>query len=211
VPVPDLARGAEKPVEVIGIAGRRGREIGGIEGLGPRGRDWVIFEPLPEEARRVVYVVDRSGSMTETLRFVKLELRRALEALGPQHQFHVIFYNAGPPLEMPSRRLVAATEANRDRALAFIDTVIAEGETDPSGALERAFRVRPEVVYLLTDGEFDRAVVDLVRRLNAGGGVRVSTIGFLTRSGEDVLRAIAETTGGAYRHVTEEDLGLLAR
>jgi len=91
----------------------------------------------------------------------------------------------------------------------FIDDVVAMGETDPSRAIDRAFAVRPDLVYLLTDGEFDRAVIGQIGRLNAGGKVRVHTIGFVYTSGEEVLKEIAAGNGGLYKFVSTDDLAAL--
>ena len=114
--------------------------------------------------------------------------------------------SSGPPLEMPTRRLVSATDRTKEMAFEFIEGIIAEGETDPSKALERAFAVRPELVYLLTDGEFDRTIVGLVGRLNAAAKVKVHTIAFRYRLGEKVLKEIADGNGGNYKFVPGEDL-----
>jgi hypothetical protein len=131
--------------------------------------------------------------------------------LPDDKSFHVIFYSSGPPVEMPTRRLVEATEHNKQLAFEFVDGVIAQGETDPSKAIERAFACQPELIYLLTDGEFDRQIVDLVKRLNAGGKVTVHTIGFLYQSGAEVLKQIANDNGGNFKLVTEQDLANLAK
>ncbi|MGB3086348.1 MAG: VWA domain-containing protein [Phycisphaerae bacterium] len=162
-------------------------------------------------ARTAVYVVDRSGSMTDSIKFVKWELKRSIGELNKGQKFHVIFYSSGPPLEMPTRRLVSATDRNKEMAFEFIDNIIAEGQTDPSKALERAFACRPELIYLLTDGEFDKANVGLVKRLNAASKVKVHTIGFLYRIGEVVLKRIADENGGNYKFVSERDLEDLVR
>lgn len=200
-------------IPVIGWGGNR--KIGDLpEGEG-RGRGGGLFpkEPQEEGARRIVYVVDRSGSMTDSLYIVKMELRTSITEVGEETEFHVIFYSSGAPIEMPTRRLVHATERNKRLAYEFIDTVIAGGETDPSQAIKRAFAVRPELVYLLTDGEFDRGIIDLVKRLNVGGGVRVFTIGFLYThpgtAGEGILKRIAAENGGEYKFVSEQDLASL--
>ena len=195
-------------IPIIGIGG--GPRGGGPESFGTRSGD-----PFPpewiEEARKIVYVVDRSGSMTDSIDYVKEELKRSIGELAEEKEFHVLFYSSGPCVEMPMRRLVDATGRNKQFAYEFVDGIIAQGETDPSDALRRAFAVRPEVIYLLTDGEFDRAIVGLVRGLNAGGRVRVHTIGFLyTRPGtsaEGVLKQIAAENGGNYKFVSERDLG----
>ena len=159
-----------------------------------------------EEPRGIVYVIDRSGSMTCSLDYVKSELKRSIGELSEDDEFDVIFYSSGPPVEMPTRRLVNATERNKQLAFQFIDGVIAQGETDPAGAIERAFAVKPDIIYILTDGEFDRAIVALVKRLNADAKVTVHTIGFLYREGEPILKQIADQNGGRYRFVSEKDL-----
>ncbi|HET6442147.1 MAG TPA: VWA domain-containing protein [Phycisphaerae bacterium] len=158
---------------------------------------------------KIVYVLDRSGSMTDSMDYVKFEVKQAIGELGEANEFHVIFYSSGPPVEMPTRRLVEATERNKQLAFEFIDGVIPQGKTDPSKALERAFAVKPERIYLLTDGEFDRAIIDLVKRLNPDKQVAVHTIGFLYKLSEEVLKEVARENGGEYRFVSEKDLEAL--
>jgi DNA-directed RNA polymerase subunit RPC12/RpoP len=212
-PFPDVASNNLEQLDVIGVGGG-GKEIGGFEGLGS-GRGFFGAGPGgdegTDEAAKIVYVVDRSGSMTDSIDFVKYELKRSIGELSDAKEFHVIFYSSGPPVEMPTRRLVAATDRNKQMAFEFVDSVIATGETDPSKALERAFECKPDLVYLLTDGEFDRAIIDLVKRLNVGGKVTVHTIGFLYRTGEAVLQKIANDSHGNYKFVSEQDLANLAQ
>ena len=162
-------------------------------------------------AKKIVYIVDRSGSMTDSINYVKYELKRSISELGEDTAFHVIFYSSGPPVEMPTRRLVAGTDRNKQLAFEFVDGIIPQGETDPSKALERAFAVGPELIYLLTDGEFDKAIIGLVKRLNVGNKVTVHTIGFLYRTGDEVLKTIAEQNNGNYKFVSEADLATLVQ
>jgi len=207
-PVPDVATNNMEVLKVIGVGGG-GNVLGGWEGLG-QGRGFFGAGGEEEVAHKIVYVVDRSGSMTDSIDYVKFELKRSIGELGEETEFHVIFYSSGPPVEMPTRRLVPATERNKQLAFEFIDSIIAQGETDPSKALDRAFAVGPELVYLLTDGEFDKAIVDRVDRLNGGDEITVHTIGFLYRIGEKVLKQIAEQNNGNYKFVSEADLATLA-
>ena len=210
-PFPDVASNKLEEVEVIGV-GAGGNQIGGFEGLGDgsgRGSGSGFFGTAAEEASKIVYVVDRSGSMTDSIVFVKYELKRSIRELGPEKQFHVVFYSSGPALEMPARRLVSATDANKQKAFEFIDSVIPQGETDPSDALSRAFAVNPELIYLLTDGEFDKAIVGQVAKANASKKVTVHTIGFLYKMGEKILKDIAAQNNGTYKFVAESDLETL--
>ena len=160
-----------------------------------------------------MFVVDRSGSMTDSIDYVKYGLKSAIGELTEEDEFHVIFYSSGPPVEMPSRRLVPAKENNKKLAFEFIDGIIPKGETDPSKAIELAFAAGPDkdTICILTDGEFDHSIVDLVRRLNAERKVKVHTIGFLYKTGEAVLKEIARENGGEYRFVSEKDLARLVQ
>jgi len=198
----------DRLVGIIGMADDR--QMGGVEGLtsgGPRLFPQVWGIPgQASETGKVVYVVDRSGSMTDSLEIVKAELRRSVSDLEEGSQFHIIFYSSGPAIEMPTRRLVHATEHNKQLAFEFIDPIVAAGGTDPSQAIERAFAVKPDLIYLLTDGEFDRSIIDLVKQRNVGGKVKVYTIGFLYSPENRVLREIAEQNGGKYKFISEADL-----
>jgi len=177
----------------------------------PVERSAEFFAVKSGPAARVVFVVDRSGSMTDSIDYVKYELKRSIRALAEEQLFDVIFYSSGPFVEMPPRRLADATDRNKQVAVEFVDSVIAQGQTDPSGALERAFELQPDAIYLLTDGEFDKATVGLVKRLNAAGKVKVHTIGFIYRAGEPILKDIAAQNGGEYKFVTEKDLADLVK
>jgi len=159
-----------------------------------------------EISHTIVYVIDRSSSMTGSLHYVKSELKRSIGELGEDTLFHVIFLSSGTPLELPSRRPMKATDLTKQLAFEFIDGIIPQGETDPVEAIKRAFAVGPDLIYLLTDGEFDRNVVDLTKRLNTGDKVTVYTIGLLHRGGEDVLKQIAEQNGGNYKFFSEKAL-----
>jgi phage FluMu protein Com len=211
-PFPDVASNNLERLEVFGVGGG-GKEIGGFEGLGTGRGGFFGVGDTEEKAvqHKIVYIVDRSGSMTDSMDFVKFELKRSIGELGEENEFHVIFFSSGPPVEMPTRRLVNATERNKQVAFEFIDSVVPQGETDPSKALERAFACGADLIYLLTDGEFDKEIIGLIKRLNIGGKVTVHTIGFIYKDGEQILKEIAKENNGNYKFVSEKDLATLAQ
>ena len=218
-PFPDVASNNLNEVQVIGV-GAGGKQIGGFEGLGTGsgrgtgtggGGFFGAGGDDSDEANKIVYIVDRSGSMTDSIDYVKYELKRSIRELGPEKQFHIIFFSSGPALEMPARRLVSATEANKTKAFEFVDGIIAQGETDPDEAIKRAFACGCELIYLLTDGEFDKSVVDTIKNLNKGGKVTVHTIGFIYKDGEKILKDIASQNNGNYKFVSEADLATLVQ
>jgi hypothetical protein len=167
--------------------------------------------PLGAEPCKVVFISDRSGSMTDSIDLLKYALKRAIGQLTEADMFDVLFMSSGPPAEMPTRRLVNANERNKQLAFDFIDSIIPQGETDPVGSLKRAFALQPDAIFMLTDGGFYREVVDLVNRLNVGKRVKVNTICLLYKNGEPVLKEIAEQNGGTCRFVSDADLAELAR
>ncbi len=57
--------------------------------------------------RRIVYVVDRSGSMLDTFQYVRQELKRSISALRRTQKFHVIFFSSGM-VENTPKRLVSS-------------------------------------------------------------------------------------------------------
>jgi hypothetical protein len=212
-PVPDVASGNLQPIEVIGVGGG-GTELGGMAGFGTgrgggSGGGGAEFFGVGGVARKVVYVVDHSGSMTDSIMYVKFELKRSIRMLKPNQQFHVIFYSSGPALEMPSRKLMPATEGNKLAANEFIDSIVPVGQTDPSEALSRAFQQDPELIYLLTDGDFDKKIIDHIDKLNTAKKVTIHTIGFIYSIGEPILQEIAKRNAGSYRFVGENDLSEL--
>jgi hypothetical protein len=182
---------------------------GGIPGFGAvvaTADGTSFFGTSLADAKKIVYVVDRSGSITDSMMYVKFELRRSIRSLAADRQFYVVFFSSGPAVPMPSGKMVSATENNKMLAAEFIDGIVPVGQTDPSEALKLAFAEKPEAVVLLTDGEFDQKVVPLIDTLNKERKVAVHTFCFLYSQGEAILQEIAKKNGGTYRYVSDVDL-----
>lgn len=177
------------------------------------------FSGAGGEAYNVVYMIDRSGSMVAGFDQVRGELLKSIAALDGRQYFHVIFFGGRRPQENPARKLVPATEANKQAARAFIETIASSGVTQPIPAVNRAFDVllkarksRPgKLIYMLTDGDFtgemrftdNEAVLAAIRSRNADKKAVIHTLLYGKRSaeGEKVLKAIAEENGGKYLFV----------
>ena len=93
------------------------------------------------------------------------------------------------------------------------------GQTDPIPALEAVAKMQPELIYLLTDGDFsgpgNQAVVDYCQK-TFGAKTKINTIALIARESKDnpqdleyvkVLQQIAKTSGGKFKYVTDDDLG----
>ncbi|NQU75791.1 MAG: VWA domain-containing protein [Planctomycetes bacterium] len=176
-------------------------------------------------AHHVVYVVDGSGSMVDSLgrgrnltEFgpVRLELLHSIAELTAEQTFHVIFFFDTHLDEKRPCRLVSATDPDKCEAAKFLAGIVARGQTDPVPALKRAFEVlaqadrrkKGKLIYLLTDGQFpdNRKVLQTLAELNAGGKVQINTIllSYGLPEAERVLKQIAKANGGVYKLVGED-------
>ena len=164
---------------------------------------------------RFVYVLDRSASMAEPegrpLAVAKQELLRSVEELGDVQQLSLVFYNDRVQVFSPPGtrgRLVFATDENRRAAARFIGSVRAAGGTRHADALVTAFRLDPDVVFLLTDADAkdDLGAEEIARLARLAGGARLLVVQF----GDDQRRSpgleqLAERCGGNYRVLSLED------
>ena len=191
----DETDGAGRPQLPIGQTRVR---VFGVEGVGSR----------------FVYAFDRSISMTGApLRAAKAELIRSLEALGPTHRFHALFFNtrvAAFDLTGGRRRIAYATDENKRRAVGFVRSITADGGTDRFGALMRAVRHRPDVVFFLTDADDPMTPAELVEAIEeSAGAVTIQVIEFGKGPGggrRNFLVELAERTGGGYVYVDTDRL-----
>ena len=164
--------------------------------------------------RRIIFVCDSSGSMEGEAKFLLLqELRKAIEPLVVEQSFNIIFFSGERfPSAFPDG-LKPATRKFKGEAGTFLDNLTVGGSTNPIPALEAAFRMKPDLVFFLTDGRFDTlagydAVIGTVERLNGDNEAIVNTIQFINRDeeAERVLKKIAFDSGGVYRFVGKDDL-----
>jgi hypothetical protein len=158
-------------------------------------------------ARRIVYVVDRSGSMIDSFLYVQEELKRSILDLRRSQKFHVIFFNAGPPLESPPKRLVSAIEGHKRQFFEFLDTVLPRGDTKPERAMQRALSLEPDLIYLLSDGiDFQPSLLRRLDEWNDRRRTRICTIAYLDQTGRELLELIAREHNGEFIFVSENDL-----
>lgn len=198
-------------IPVIGLGGGPTGSGGdaGPPGVSLGGGGGVNFFGLRSSApgvRSIVYVVDRSGSMTDTFMAVRAELKRSVGELRRSQKFHVIFYNSGDPTENPPLKPVPAIEANKRAFYEFLDTVTPTGGTRPERALRQALALEPDLIYFLSDGVFEAEVVERVKEWNRGSRTKVYTIAYLDPQGRKLLELISRQNGGEFKFVSEHDL-----
>jgi hypothetical protein len=135
--------------------------------------------------------------------------------LRPIQSFNIIFFQDEKAAAL-DQGLLVANPSNKDKALKWLDTITTTGTTNPIPGIEMAFRSRPQLVYLLTDADFpdNRAVKDLVAKVNGGRQTKVNTIVFTSDDGQkdastafvELMKEIAKDNGGVFTSVKETDL-----
>jgi hypothetical protein len=192
-------------------AGAGGAGSGPPAGKGPGARFFGTYA----EGQRFVFVIDSSQSMLEDARWLSLrrELRRALQSLSPDQEFLVISFDAGPHPMFgkfpPEAQFLTATEENIDRLNRWVSSIIHGGNTLPASAIGIAMQLKPDAIFLLSDGEIrDSTLQDLRifnRRIDENGDVRViipiHTVLLYSHIGFATLRAIAEENNGVFTPV----------
>jgi hypothetical protein len=161
---------------------------------------------LPPPAS-TAYVCDASGSMMEKMPALKRELSYAVMRLRPWQEFSVIFFQDEQPSVL-SPSLVRATPGNKKVAETFIDDATTIGSTDPIPGIKKAFAQHPQIMFLLTDGDFPNndAVLAEIRLLEKQQHVVIHTIAFVGDNDRQtnflvLLKQVAKETGGTFKKV----------
>jgi hypothetical protein len=166
-----------------GAGGLFGAGTGGLAtfGSGLGGAATAQFFGTRIEGRRIVFVLDNSGSMQAgRLETVIAELKRSVDALAENQEFYIIFYSdAAYPLFYPHGvdHYIRPTDRNKRQLAAWLETVelcLGDAVID---ALAAAISIEPDTVFLLSDGRI-QGEKKMQFLLGAGGGeFPIHTIG----------------------------------
>src|SRR5207253_1174338 len=98
------------------------------------------------------------------------DLAAHIDRLTDKQTFQVVTYNQSVAY-LTDRELIPATAENKRKLVTFIANLAAYGQTEHSRGLLAALRLKPEVIFLLTDGgdpPLDAGQLRLVREQAAG-------------------------------------------
>jgi hypothetical protein len=186
----------------------------------------------PQRGSNVVFVLDQSLSMSgkksaaarrelvKTLQDLDLGTNQSfyiytatneisfkgdLQDLGTNQSFYILFFHFSGYDAMPTSGLLQATPQSIRSVTNWIFSVGNHYGSDPTTAMQRALEFKPDTIWLLSDGEFSSKVPKAIRAANDSVNARIHTVGFYERTGEPVLRQIADENGGTYRFVPPPD------
>lgn len=158
-------------------------------------------------AKRIMFVIDMSGSMREVdipvegkgkqkrMEVVKDELIRCIKSLKKDVKFNILAYDDKLKFWKPIQQgsaLLQAVDANKQDAMRWVSTLKENGMTHTDDALKKAFEpVEVNQIILLSDGapmKMDKGgqqtptptgpILEMVKGLNRLRGVKINTFGF---------------------------------
>jgi hypothetical protein len=173
----------------------------GLAGGDKRFGNSVNFYGIDADGQDFVFVVDCSGSMSGTpFQRAKKELQRSVENLAWSQRYFIFFFS-DDAYPMPGDDLIKAVPENVLDTRRWLKRAVCGGGTNPLPALLAAINLQPDAIFLLSDGEFDADAIMQVDAAEPATPIPIHTIGFVSRQGEPMLKALSQVTGGTYRFV----------
>jgi len=195
-------------------------------GLGPLGVSGgsiaagpgISFLGVHSRADSAVIIIDTSGSMIDGWNYVESEVKSTIRDMRPYQKFAVIVFSDHDQILGPNY-LLRATTAARQAIDDQLDNVAPQGHNDDMlmpflTPFQRAFTMRPDSIYFLTDGNFDSRLIKSVADLYAGRNIPVYTFAYLddpdgAASDADSiakLKLIAAETRGEFHIISQSVL-----
>jgi len=202
-------------IAVIGVQGNKAMPAGSRVGDDPFG---VGMYGVGGSAETIVYIVDASGSLVDALPFVIEELKDSLRKLSSRQKFAVIFFQRDQALPVNRGPYRKATPDNVKDVADWISlesgNLVPRGSSNPLPALELGLRLRPDLMYILSDnitgrGQFAVEQTELLETIEErkAPNTKINTIQFLTPDPLGTLQIIAERNGGRFRFVDKSVVG----
>ena len=164
---------------------------------------------IPVCAKRIVFVLDTSGSMRGSpLYAAKTALLQVVDSLPESVNFDVVMFDKTVTVWQP--RLIPASRQAKTELKSTVQNRGMQSGTVSFAAIEAAFKLEPEAIYFLSDGQPTDSQPDQIfntfSTLNRTRRVSLHTIGVVTDKGNAAslilfMKPLAERNYGSYRLV----------
>lgn len=214
-------RRSDSEPAATGADGRGSREKRDGDGQ-DEGRPRASFFGHAISGQRIVFVLDCSGSMRapsgvkkklageeqpggrrmfgHLSRWERLveELSAALQSLDAGVEFSIVLFSEG--FYELEGGMQTADSRGKEKAIRWIGRMETGRNTYPFPALQHALNHSPDVLYFLTDGDFDGAVIKQVTWINSrlDQPATIHTIGLGDLRGRVRLTKLARSNGGEF-------------
>ncbi len=211
--VVELATDADVPNRDLVLDVRQDQPFRGVlAGVTPQGTQefcaivassaFSMATPVP---RRIVFVLDRSGSMSgQRIAQARTAVLACLGALDAGDQVGFVAFDSYPSMFEPA--LCAADDGTRAALRTHLEQIHASGGTELQSALTCAADILGEAggdVLLITDGEVSET--ESITAAMARSNLHVYCLGIGDAGQDRFLAHLARVTGGASRYVTARE------
>ena len=182
----------------------------GKKGSDSRAGQSVGFGELIGKGQSFVYVIDRSASMKwgggAPMRHAIGEAISSVNSLDTRlgaRKFQALAFNDDVVFWKSTPLLQNVTLENKESCVRFLETLSAEGGTAPEKALEAGLKLRPDVIFFLTDadGELSEQSLIHLRDLRRQYNVKQINVIEFARETDPVKKSfkrLAGENGGVY-------------
>lgn len=174
----------------------------------------VKFFGAGAEGTKFIFVIDCSGSMSSEYRWETAcrELKYAIEGLTAKQMYYVFLYNHDTfGMSDKTPKLVRANAANKKKTFEWIDEKYPYGDTMPWKSLRTSLELKPDAIFLLSDGELRDNSVRLLKTFNIDRDedrytlgkykIPIHTIFLGNGMGDKTMRNIADQNNGSFTEV----------
>ncbi|HSC88372.1 MAG TPA: von Willebrand factor type A domain-containing protein [Polyangiaceae bacterium] len=163
----------------------------------------------PKPRVNLVFLVDTSGSMGETLAYGQAMLRETVELLDAEDSLAIVTYAGDVDTPLP-----ATSAANRDAIFAAIDRLSSGGSTNGEGGIQAAYAQAESAfiedganhIILFTDGDFnvgtssDEGLVALIEQKRKTG-ITLTVVGTRAGYNDRMLQKVTTAGNGIHGYV----------
>jgi uncharacterized protein with von Willebrand factor type A (vWA) domain len=180
------------------------------EGGSPQNQNFMGAQDPEGDAttgKRIVFIIDKSGSMAQGWPYsrwgrVKAALLTTIAQMEGNIRYNIYLFD-----DFSHRHPMGWSDPNQwGGTWTWLQTIIPGSQgTDPTAAFRSAMSSGADVAYFLTDGEFKPVAGpppshNTFKTLNVNN-IPVNTITVADTTAGGLMRAIADDSGGVYRHV----------
>lgn len=195
---------AESAAKSKSGSSKKGRGRGTGEGDG-NGNGGTSFFGKKLTVDSIAYVIDASGSMQGArFRRARQELVNALKEMRKEQRFYIVFYTDKTyPLYWPNAvaEMQAATPINLQKTGFWLEKAQTSGGTEPQEAMRIALALKPDVVFLLSDGDIPADTRAIVMQENKRSIIHTITLG--SNKGAVVMKQIASENKGEFKFIPD--------
>lgn len=164
-----------------------------------------VFGPPARTTRRVVFLLDRSGSMEGApMKQARAAIENCLVKLSAGDQFGIVAFDSDS--ELFAKAMLEATRDNVEKACAFLSAIDARCGTELVSGVETATGLlngSAGEIFLITDGQVSGTNEILAQARKCA--VRLFCLGIGSASQDRFLELLARQTGGVCRFVTPSE------